>query len=70
VPKPDFDERPDAPVPLDFAYCVTCHKSQGSEFDTGLVVEQFCPKWEHARWAYTAATRFRERVYWTNPKWE
>jgi exodeoxyribonuclease-5 len=69
-PKPDFDRRPDAPVPLDFAYAITAHKSQGSEWDSGVVVEQYCRRWDHARWTYTSATRFKNRVYWTNPKWK
>ena len=68
--KPDFDRSPHAPVPFDFAYAITCHKSQGSEWSSGLVLEQFCPWWEHARWAYTAATRFKNKLYWTNPKWK
>jgi exodeoxyribonuclease-5 len=68
-PRPGFDSRPEAPVPLDFAYAITAHKSQGSEWDSGIVVEQYCPYWDHARWTYTAATRFKNRLYWTNPKW-
>lgn len=69
-PKPDLNMDPDAPVPFDFAYAVTAHKGQGSEWDSGLVVEQYCPKWDHARWTYTAATRFKNRLYWTNSKWK
>jgi exodeoxyribonuclease-5 len=56
--------RPDDPVPFDFAYCVTAHKAQGGEWDHVLVLEQHCQKWDHARWAYTAATRARERLTW------
>jgi exodeoxyribonuclease-5 len=65
--KPEFDPDPTAPVPLDFAYAVTCHKAQGSEWQSGLVLEQCCPHWEHPRWAYTAATRFRRRLLWMLP---
>lgn len=48
-------------VPRQFAYgyAITCHKSQGSEWDKILVIEESFPfdKKEHARWLYTAATR-------------
>jgi exodeoxyribonuclease-5 len=58
---------PDGRIPFDFAYAVTCHKSQGSEWDHVLVFEQYCRGWEHARWAYTAATRARRRLTWVTP---
>jgi exodeoxyribonuclease-5 len=41
----------------DFGYCLTTHKSQGSQFDRVLVVEQIMRSWSPARWRYTAATR-------------
>lgn len=48
-------------VPKEFAYgyAITAHKSQGSEWDRVLVIEETFPfnKVEHARWLYTAATR-------------
>jgi hypothetical protein len=37
---------------------------QGSEYNTTLVFEQRCKNWDHTRWAYTAATRARNKVYW------
>lgn len=46
----------------DYAYCVTCHKSQGSEWDSVLVIEERCPLWSMARWRYTAVTRASERL--------
>lgn len=53
-------------VPLEFTYgyAITCHKSQGSEWDKVLVVEEKFPfdKEEHARWLYTAATRAAEKL--------
>lgn len=51
-------------VPFDFAYCITAHKSQGDEWQKVMVVEQKCKMWEHARWAYTAASRAKEGVLW------
>ena len=53
-------------VPIDFTYgyCITCHKSQGSQWDKVLVIEEKFPfdKVEHARWLYTAATRASEKL--------
>lgn len=54
----------DGPLPFDYAYCITCHKSQGDEFDTTLVLEQVCKGWEHNRWCYTAASRAKELLLW------
>jgi ATP-dependent exoDNAse (exonuclease V) alpha subunit len=62
--KYDFDGESDAPIPFDYCYAVTCHKSQGSEYDSVLVLEQRCDLWDHRRWAYTAASRAREKLYW------
>ena len=49
------------PDPLEFTYgyAITCHKSQGSEWDKVLVIEEKFPyaTIEHARWLYTACTR-------------
>ncbi|MBY0457476.1 MAG: hypothetical protein K2V38_09085, partial [Gemmataceae bacterium] len=44
-------------VPFDFAYCLTAHKMQGDQADKIVVLEERCDLWEHARWAYTAASR-------------
>jgi exodeoxyribonuclease V len=51
-------------VPFDFCYAITAHKSQGDEWPYVLVIEQRCRLWEHARWAYTAASRARQRLTW------
>lgn len=49
---------------FDYGYAITCHKSQGSEWDKVLVVEGWGDHWEMARWRYTAATRAaRELTY-------
>lgn len=53
-------------VPKDFvyAYAITCHKAQGSQWPKILVVEEKFPfsKEEHARWLYTAVTRAEEKI--------
>jgi exodeoxyribonuclease-5 len=53
-------------VPLEFVfgYAITCHKSQGSEWDKVLVIEEGFPfdKEEHSRWLYTACTRAAEKL--------
>ncbi len=54
----------ESPDPFDYAYCVTCHRYQGSEANTVMVLEQKCKNWDHVRWAYTAASRARETVLW------
>jgi exodeoxyribonuclease-5 len=43
----------------DFGYCITCHKSQGSEWDKVLVWDEWMPPsvWDMKRWRYTAITR-------------
>lgn len=65
VEKPEFDySSRNHPVPFDYAYAITAHKSQGSEYDNGLVYEQICKNWEHKRWAYTAASRFKNQLKW------
>lgn len=62
--KPDFDHDPESPHPFEYAYTTTCHKSQGGEWDTVCVIEQKCDKWDHTRWAYTAASRAKQKIYW------
>lgn len=53
--------------PFDYAYAITCHKAQGSEWRKVMVIEQRVPLWEHRRWAYTAASRAREQLIWVIP---
>jgi exodeoxyribonuclease-5 len=47
---------------MDYGYCLTAHKAQGSEWDNVLVVEEIIDKWDARRWRYTAATRAKERL--------
>ena len=50
------------PMLFDYAYCITCHKSQGSEFDKVLVFDEYMKGTNHARWLYTAATRAKKKL--------
>lgn len=50
---------------FDFANCITVHKSQGSEADSVVVIEEkFGPPdpFLYARWLYTAVTRARKNL--------
>lgn len=48
---------------FEFAYAITCHKSQGSEFDFVVVFdESWAFKEESNRWLYTAITRAKEKL--------
>lgn len=50
------------PLLFDYAYCITCHKSQGSEFNKVLVFDEYMKGTDHARWLYTAATRAKKKL--------
>lgn len=63
--KPEMGKVGEPRVPFEFAYCITCHKSQGSEYDNTIVQEQICKDlWDHRRWAYTAASRAKSHLTW------
>lgn len=52
------------PYEFAYAYAITCHKAQGSEWNKVLVFEEkfpFEPE-EHKRWLYTAITRAKEKL--------
>lgn len=54
-----------------FAYALTCHKTQGSQWRTVIVDQGFLPPdmqldREYLRWLYTAFTRATDRVYLLN----
>lgn len=50
------------PEQFDYGYCITCHKSQGSEYEKVLVVEEVLKSTDHARWLYTACTRAAKKL--------
>ena len=48
---------------FEFAYAITCHKAQGSEYDFVIVFdESWAFKEEKERWLYTAITRAKEKL--------
>ena len=50
---------------FDYGYGITVHKSQGSEWDNGLVIDDgmfYNNPEDRKRWLYTAVTRFKEHV--------
>lgn len=54
---------------FDFAYAITCHKAQGSEFDNVLIFNQPIGKdaVDRRRWLYTAITRGKQKVSLVQP---
>ncbi len=53
-----------------FAYALTCHKTQGGQWEDVFVDQGFLPEGgmnrEYLRWLYTAITRATKRVYLVN----
>lgn len=50
---------------MDYGYCMTVHKSQGSQWEHVVICDDGFLKWkpdDRARWLYTAITRGSERV--------
>ena len=60
----DGKYKPLVPEEFTYGYAITCHKSQGSEWDNVLVIEEGFPynKEEHKRWLYTACTRAAKKL--------
>tara|TARA_R110002072_G_scaffold31231_3_gene96562 strand:- start:1676 stop:3100 length:1425 start_codon:yes stop_codon:yes gene_type:complete len=49
-----------------FSYAITCHKSQGGQWDTVFVEQPYLPNGidkDYLRWLYTAVTRAKEKLY-------
>ncbi len=49
-----------------FSYAITCHKSQGGQWDTVFVEQPYLPDGidkEYLRWLYTAVTRAKNRLF-------
>ena len=49
-----------------FSYAITCHKSQGGQWDTVFVEQPYLPNGidkDYLRWLYTAITRAKKKLY-------
>ena len=49
-----------------FSYAITCHKSQGGQWDTVFIEQPYLPEGitqDYVRWLYTAMTRAKQRLY-------
>ncbi|MBT8300767.1 MAG: AAA family ATPase [Maribacter sp.] len=49
-----------------FSYAITCHKSQGGQWNTVFVEQPYLPNGidkEYLRWLYTAVTRAKRQLY-------
>lgn len=62
--KPIYKNGLKAPFPMefDYGYAITCHKSQGSQFDKVLLFEEVLNQEMHQRWLYTAVTRAVSKI--------
>ena len=48
---------------FEYGYCISCHKSQGSEFNSAIVFdESYAFREDSPRWLYTAITRAKEKL--------
>ncbi len=54
--------REDTICRFEFAYAVTCHKAQGSEYDFVVVFDESRLFDDGGRWLYTAVTRAKKRL--------
>jgi exodeoxyribonuclease-5 len=62
VPKPDWKILKNSQE-FDYGYAITCHKSQGSQWNNVLIHdESWCFREQWDRWLYTGITRASEKV--------
>ena len=54
--------REDTVCRFEFAYAVTCHKAQGSEYDFVVVIDESGYFEDGKEWLYTAGTRAKKRL--------
>ena len=54
--------REDTVCRFEFAYAVTCHKAQGSEYDFVVVIDESGYFEDGREWLYTAVTRAKKRL--------
>lgn len=51
---------------FDYGYCISVHKSQGSEWNRVILFEQRSQYWDdeyYTRWLYTAITRAKQKLF-------
>jgi len=56
----------------DYGYCISVHKSQGSEWDKVILFEQRTKFWDdeyYKRWLYTGVTRAKEKLMVISDYW-
>ena len=58
--QPEFWDRKDAEE-FDYGYAMTVHKSQGSQWDNGVLLDEWYGK-DRTQWLYTGLTRMSERI--------
>jgi ATP-dependent exoDNAse (exonuclease V) alpha subunit len=49
-----------------FSYAITCHKSQGGQWNTVFIEQPYLPDGitvDYVRWLYTAVTRAKDKLY-------
>jgi ATP-dependent exoDNAse (exonuclease V) alpha subunit len=49
-----------------FSYAITCHKSQGGQWNTVFIEQPWLPDGitrDYIRWLYTAVTRAKDKLY-------
>ncbi|MPT33500.1 MAG: ATP-dependent endonuclease, partial [Flavobacterium sp.] len=49
-----------------FSYAITCHKSQGGQWNTVFIEQPYLPEGinrDYIRWLYTAMTRAKDKLY-------
>lgn len=57
---------------FDYGYCISVHKSQGSEWDKVILFEQRTSRWDdeyYKRWLYTGVTRAKEKLMVISDYW-
>ena len=57
---------------FDHGYCISVHKSQGSEWQKVVLFEQRTKRWDdeyYMRWLYTAVTRAKEKLFIISDYW-
>lgn len=61
---PDYKSRDkiDGTVLFDYGYCISVHKSQGSEFGNVLLIYKDIPAFDMPRWVYTGVTRAKSHL--------